>query len=113
MYIPKVLSILDDNDGTSMNEEMIKTLVRDNFGRTLEQNKVECIVEPALYEYSLINYYTTTRPFGYQLSGVSDVHVTGASLTPERYFSQFYASSEERQNEIYEPIIDWVFDNQD
>ena len=37
----------------------------------------------------------------------------GASETPEQDFDNFFASSEERQNEIYEPIIDWVFDNQD
>lgn len=81
-------------------------MVHDNFSKLLLRDSVECIVEAALYRN--VNYFTTTRPFGYQLSGTSNLNPNGVSVTPESLFDQFYASTEERQNEVYEPITDWI-----
>ena len=95
VYVPNVLSVLnnDGNNGstTIVNEESIKIMVRGNFGEMLQHNNVECIAEPALY--NLVNYYTTTRPFGYQLSGTSNVNTVGASETPEQDFDNFFEST--------------------
>ena len=81
-------------------------MVHDNFSKLLLRDSVECIVEAALYRN--VNYFTTTRPFGYQLSGTSNLNPNGVSVTPESLFDQFYSSTEERQNEVYEPITDWI-----
>lgn len=81
-------------------------MVHDNFSKLLLRDSVECIVEAALYRN--VNYFTTTRPFGYQLSGTSNLNPNGVSVTPEALFDQFYSSTEERQNEVYEPITDWI-----
>merc|ERR1712194_162936 len=115
VYVPNVLSVLNNhgNNGstTTVNEESIKSMVRTNFGETLQHNNVECIAEPALY--NSVNYHTTTRPFGYQLSGTSNVHMGGVTETPEQDFDDFFASTPERQNERYEPIHDWSYHNQE
>ena len=115
VFVPDILPILKDiktsTATTSSNNrhEMrrrIKTMVHDNFGQLLLRDSVECIAEAALYRN--VKYFTTTRPFGYQLSGTSNLNPNGVSVTPESLFDQFYLSTEERQNEVYEPITDWI-----
>ena len=103
-FVPEILPILDDNkttpttaSNTNCHEVMtnIKTLIRDTLVNKLLQRGDELVdwsVEMVLYRH--VQYYATTRPFGYQ--------------PPEVVFDAFYSSTEERRQEIYEPITEWI-----